>query len=95
VELVGVDVNQVSPLKQATTATPTSKKSGKKADKVGAAGSSPAKARSPCTRSMTSAEIGHVSPPKQAGKRSANIDQGEIAAAKDTKMPCVKVEVIE
>ncbi|WJX45929.1 DNA helicase [Trifolium repens] len=95
VELVGVDVNQVSPLKQATTATPTSKKSGKKADKVGAAGSSPAKARSPCTRSMTSAEIGHVSPPKQAGKRSANIDQGEIVAAKDTKMPCVKVEVIE
>ncbi|KAK2436188.1 hypothetical protein QL285_021195 [Trifolium repens] len=95
VELVGVDVNQVSPLKQATTATPTSKKSGKKADKVGAAGSSPAKARSPCTRSMTSAEISHVSPPKQAGKRSANIDQGEIAAAKDTKMPCVKVEVIE
>ncbi|WJX67319.1 DNA helicase [Trifolium repens] len=95
VELVGVDVNQVSPLKQATTTTPTSKKSGKKADKVGAAGASPAKAHSPCTRSMTSAEIVHVSPPKQAGKRSANIDQGEIDAAKDTKMPCVKVEVIE
>ncbi|KAK2428443.1 replication protein A 70 kDa DNA-binding subunit [Trifolium repens] len=94
-ELVDVDENQVSPPKQATSATPTSKKSGKKADKVVAAGSSPAKARSPCTRSMTSAEIGHVSPPKQAGKRSTNIDQGEIAAAKDTKMPCVKVEVIE
>jgi hypothetical protein len=44
---------------------------------------------------MVSTEIGHVSPPKQAGKRSANIDQGEIAVAKDTKMPCVKIEVLE
>jgi hypothetical protein len=44
---------------------------------------------------MVSTEIGHVSPPKQAGKRSANVDQGEIAATKDTKMPCVKMEPLE
>jgi hypothetical protein len=95
VELVGADISQISPLKQATPTTPTSKIYGKKADNVGIAGASPAKAPSPSTRSMVSTEIGHVSPPKQAGKRSANIDQGEIAVAKDTKMPCVKIEVLE
>jgi hypothetical protein len=99
VELVGADISHISPLKQATSTTPTSKISGKKADNVGIAGASPPKAPSPATRSITRlmmfTEIGHVSPPKQAGKRSANIDQGEIAAAKDTKMPCVKIEVLE
>jgi hypothetical protein len=44
---------------------------------------------------MLSTEIGHISPPKHVGKRSVNIDHGEIAAAKDTKMPCVKIEVLE
>ncbi|WJX89019.1 hypothetical protein P8452_71046 [Trifolium repens] len=99
VELVGADISQVSPLKQATSTTPTSKISGKKADNVAIIGASPPKVPSPCTRSITrsmvSTEIDHVSPPKQAGKRSANVDQGEIAATKDTKMPCVKMEPLE
>ncbi|KAK2408870.1 hypothetical protein QL285_044347 [Trifolium repens] len=67
VELVGADISQISPLKQATSTTPTSKISGKKADNVGIAGASPPKAPSPATRSITrsmvSTEIGHVSPP--------------------------------
>ncbi|KAK2422436.1 replication protein A 70 kDa DNA-binding subunit B [Trifolium repens] len=95
VELVGADISQISPLKQATSTTPTSKISGKKAYNVGIIGASPPKTPSPSTRSMVSTEIGHVSPPKQAGKRSANIDQGEIVATKDTKMPCVKIEPLE
>jgi hypothetical protein len=99
VELVGADISQVSPLKQATSTTPTSKISGKKADNVAIIGASPPKVPSPCTRSITrsmvSTEIDHVSPPKQAGKRSANVDQGEIAATKDTKMLCVKMELLE
>jgi hypothetical protein len=95
VELVGVDLSQVSPLKQATSTTPTSKISGKKADNVEIAGASPTKGPPPSTRSMLSTEIGHISPPKHVGKRSVNIDHGEIAAAKDTKMPCVKIEVLE
>jgi hypothetical protein len=95
VELVGVDLSQVSPLKQAISTTPTSKISGKKADNVEIAGASPTKGPSPSTRSMLSTEIGHISPPKHVGKRSVNIDHGEIAAAKDTKMPCVKIEVLE
>ncbi|KAK2423169.1 replication protein A 70 kDa DNA-binding subunit [Trifolium repens] len=73
VELVGADISHVSPLKQATSTTPTSKIYGKKADNVAIIGASPPK----------------------AGKRSANVDQGEIAATKDTKMPCVKMEPLE
>ncbi|KAK2436210.1 replication protein A 70 kDa DNA-binding subunit B [Trifolium repens] len=99
VELVGADISQVSPLKQATSTTPTSKISGKKADNVAIIDASPPKVPSPCTRSITrsmvSTEIDHVSPTKQAGKRCANVDQGEIAATKDTKMPCVKMEPLE
>jgi hypothetical protein len=53
VELVGADISQISPLKQATSTTPTSKISGKKADNVGIVSASPPKTPSPSTRSIT------------------------------------------